>query len=61
LKTYSFTLIDSVSPKASDIQTESKNVLEALETAIKAYDGIANPGFKKRSLRFARREVEVAA
>jgi hypothetical protein len=53
-------LIDLVESRASDLQSQAQSLSGTITLAINSYEGITQ-GVKKRSLRFARREIAAAA
>jgi hypothetical protein len=58
-QTIAFGLIDTVQSRATDLQSQAGSLGMTLDTAIKSYEGISTS--KKRSLRFARREIAAPA
>ncbi|KAJ4400327.1 hypothetical protein N0V91_008786 [Didymella pomorum] len=58
--TIAFGLIDQVQSRASDLQSQANSLDGSLTICIEKYEGVGQ-SLKARSLRFARREVAVAA
>jgi hypothetical protein len=60
LQTIAFGLIDLVESRASDLQSQAQSLSGTITIAINSYEGLTQ-SVKKRSLRFARREIAAAA